>query len=919
MPGTPPPKPSDRWSSLRMQLLVPVAVVFVAVMVFQISGEIASSRQRIEREANGLARTLLANSTETVSRLLQLHDPSDAEAVVTGLGELPDLQTAALIDEHGRVVTSTRYEQRGQPIRGTPMGAALSTLEATTKEPVAVLHARGAATLVAAGAVERDPGEAPWRLVMQIDLTPRLETGRREALLHGLWFGLVRLAALVFIWIVLELRVARPATRLTATAARFGAGDLSARTHLTGASELERAGQAFDRMAEQIETGEAELRRTRSLLDGLLRSLPVGVIAVNRRDLKLLFVNPQWSEFYGQPVRLDMDYADLCEGIGLEKPDGRPYPIHELTVPMVLHTGRPAQTSDLVLLRPDGQRIPLLVTAGPVNIKGGPEFDAVVCVAQDRRDLERAFRELREWEQRYETVVALTGQVVYEWDIGEGRVRRSGSVQKVLGIPDREIATGLDQWRSHLHAEDLERVERQLETCMRERTPFDIEYRFRHGEGRWITIRDRGFIQFGDDGEPVRMLGTMLDVTERRSLEQQLRHAQKMETVGTLAGGIAHDFNNQLTGVLGHLDLLGVELPADDPRQEHVALAYRAAERCAELTSGLLAFSRRLTSYPRPVGLNATVEETVALLKRMLPATVRLSTELEPALWTALADPGQIQQVLMNLCVNARDAMPEGGALVLGTRNVALTPAEASLHPGGEAGEFVELRVSDTGSGITADTLPRIFEPFFTTKSVGSGTGLGLAMVYGIVSAHHGWVETESEAAHGATFRVLLPRALGAPARVADERRQRPRGGRETVLVVDDEPAVRDMAARALATAGYQVVCARDGDEALRIYRARSIFGRGAGAIEAVLLDLTMPGIGGRAVLAELHEMDPDARVILSSGFSSELPAGTAPLPAGQVDFLPKPYDSGPLLEIVRRSLDRAHSPAPGARSHSEV
>jgi signal transduction histidine kinase/CheY-like chemotaxis protein len=666
-------------------------------------------------------------------------------------------------------------------------------------------------------------------------------------------------------------------------------------------------------MATQIEADALDLRRTRNMVDGLLRSLPVGVIAVERRTLGLLFANPQWLEFYGQTYRTDMDFPALCEGVRLEHDDGTPFAMHELTVPSVLHTGRPAQIDDLVISRQDGVRVPLVVSAVPVNIGGGPEFDTVVCVAQDRRELERAFRALKEWERRFEMVVEATGQVVYEWEFATGRVQRSGSVQSVLGIPERDIQGGITQWKSRLHPEDYERVMEEIDTAIRERRTFTSEYRFRRGDDRWIVIRDRGFLQLDATGVAVRMLGSMDDVTEQRSLEQQLRHAQKMETVGTLAGGIAHDFNNQLTGVMGSLDLLGAELPGEDPRQEHVKLAYRAAQRCAELTSGLLAFSRRLTSHPRPTCLNTSVIETAALLKRMLPATVRLSTRLETEPWTALADPGQIQQVLMNLCVNARDAMPEGGELILGTRNVLVEPIGPRRHSDAVPGEFVEVWVSDTGTGISADALPRIFEPFFTTKSVGTGTGLGLSMVYGIVSAHHGWIETESIAGEGTTFHVFLPRAQGAPSDLGAERRQAPRGGRELVLVVDDEPAVRDLAMRNLAAAGYQVLCAREGDEALTIYRARAALGQGTGAVQIVLLDLTMPGRSGRAVLAELLAIEPGARVILSSGYSSEMPAAGA---AGEAEFLAKPYSTHQLLACVRRVLDH---PRPGTASSART
>ena len=365
-----------------------------------------------------------------------------------------------------------------------------------------------------------------------------------------------------------------------------------------------------------------------------------------------------------------------------------------------------------------------------------------------------------------------------------------------------------------------------------------------------------------------------------------------METVGTLAGGVAHDFNNQLTGVIGHLDLLGEELTTDDPRQEHVRIARGAAQRCAELTRGLLAFSRMLRSDARPVDVNHVVDEVATLLRRVLPATIHLHVEPGADLPRVHVDPTQLHQVLLNLCVNARDAMASGGRLHVRT-DVVHVPGRGEPAAGTVPGDFVRVTVRDEGTGIAPDVLPRIFEPFFTTKPVGEGTGLGLSMVYGIVTEHQGWVDVDSTAGTGATFRVHLPAlakgkdnvvaGTGAGART-------PVYGPRTVLVVDDEALVRDFATRLLERVGCRVLTAAHGAEALAQIAAHP------GEIESVLLDLTMPGMPVREVVRQILRDAPGSHVVLTSGYSQD--AGMLAEFAG-LPFLPKPYRPDQMLSLV--------------------
>jgi signal transduction histidine kinase/ActR/RegA family two-component response regulator/HAMP domain-containing protein len=890
-------------AGIRQQFARVVILVGVALLVAHISVDMLLVRRHTGPDTISSARMATQRLALAVERLLNagaVPDPMFREFV-----ELtPNIGGVALVDDRGIVVGASDERWRGEPVAGTAIArdqpdiATTFASDSLRVTPLRDHRALGVSTVRAA--------QGTFHLLLLFDHGAAYAEAMREALFEALWIVLFSGLVLGALWLLLETRVLRPAFAIAQAAERLGQGDLSARSGVSGRDEIRRAGEAFDRMAGRIEATETELARTRALFDAVLRALPVAIIAVSRTDRRLLLANPRASEMAGFPLEPDQSVGDRLDRVNFEHLDGSPCPPEERPIATVIRSGRPAEFEDLVYVLEDGTRIPVYVAAAPVVTSPGAPFDAVVAVIQDRRELQRRIDELRDWGERFQTVATATGQIVYEWNIATGESRRSGSLVAVLGYSASSFPDRIEEWENRLHPEDLARVKTEMASCRDERRMFDCEYRLRHADGRWRVIRDRAFFSYGPAGQAIAMVGSMADITDHRDLERQLAHAQKMETVGTLAGGVAHDFNNQLTGVMGHLDLLARELGEVDPRQEHVRLALRAAERCADLTRGLLAFSRRLASHPEPTLLNDTVAETAALLHRTLPSRVRLKTELESDAWTALADPGQIQQVLMNLCVNARDAMPDGGTLTIWTRNLAIHEHARRTHPEARTGEFVEIGVSDTGGGIAPDVIPRIFEPFFTTKSVGVGTGLGLSMAYGIVSNHHGWIEVESAVGRGATFRVMLPRSVER-VRPARRKADQPQGGSETVLVVDDEEVVRQLAARTLASAGYRVMVARHGDEAIEMVRAHPA------DIRAVLLDLSMPGRSGLEVQAILREISPEMRIILSSGFSAESLESPEAMTGGAAAFLPKPYGAKALLQTMRQVLDGAGPGAPFA------
>jgi PAS domain S-box-containing protein len=890
---TSPPTGGAWLRNIRFQLpaflLVVGTLTYATTLVLALRTTVSTGLQSREQAA----RSSLSAVARFIADLETRHDDESVEEIIAQLGALTDLHSAVYVRSDGTIMAGTRREWEHEALSATPWGDFGPLIEqvrasdryATDHDPLDLTRVAipvHAGRLDRFGAV-RDEGVLLVRLDFRmLKSTVRAETFRFYAFMAG-----CSILAILVVFVFLELRVARPAHAIARAADRAASGERGIHTGLAGHDELGRAAAAFDRMATQVEATDSELRHERALLDGLLDALPLGVFAVERSTGTVLFVNRRHQELVGVTTTVGQR-LDHVDGRRV-RADGSPYPAEDLPVERALRDGRPAEADDIVFARPDGSRVPVYVMARPVNLLGGPEFDTVIAVVQDRRDLEGAFARLKASEERFRNAAIATGQAVYETDLVTDGCTFSESLFEVFGWRAAEIVTGA-QWNAITHRDDLERVNQEYRQCQRDRRVFESTYRVRHRAGHWVWVRDRSIFQYDERGTTVRAVGAVADITAQRELEARYQQAQKMETVGTLAGGVAHDFNNQLTGVLGHLDLLGDDLGPDDPRQQHVRVARRAAERCAELTRGLLAFSRMQRSEVRRVDVNELVGETEALLRRILPATITLELRTDALELFALADTTQIQQLLLNLCVNARDAMPNGGTLTLSTRPVRLPGGGGAGK--GAPGDYVCIGVRDTGTGMAPEVRERIFEPFFTTKPVGAGTGLGLSMVYGIVTQHRGWVEVESEPGRGTEFRVYLPVApADSTAAGAAPPAAAPAAPVSThVLVVDDEPIVREYAVRLLERAGCRATGAGDGAEALEF------LARHGGDVQAVLLDLTMPGPPVREVLREIRGRWSHVRIVVTSGYSQE--GAQVPELAG-LEFLAKPYTPAQLLAVV--------------------
>ncbi len=525
-----------------------------------------------------------------------------------------------------------------------------------------------------------------------------------------------------------------------------------------------------------------------------------------------------------------------------------------------------------------------VVRVGPIRHEG--EVIGLVAITTDVTEQRREYADRdRFFSLSLDMLIVVTP---------EGRLKRvNPAFGETLGYGLSELVG--TPFLDRVDPDDRARMREAFDTLLRGNPVTDFENRYRRRDGTQRVFSWRA------TADPVtgEVYAVARDITEQRATEAQLRHAQKMEAVGQLAGGIAHDFNNLMQAVLANVELALLDGSASPRVSDHLHEIAGAGRRAADLTKQLLAFSRRQPLHPVRIDLNDLLQSLMSLLRRLLPENITIDLRAGRSLASVNADPTQLEQVIINLCVNARDAMEGGGKLTIETENAVLDEQDCERHPWARRGRFVLLRVTDTGAGMTAEVLERIFDPFFTTKGHQRGTGLGLATVYGILEQHGGLVHADSEVGLGTAFKVYLP-ADDRPAITTDagapSAATRPHPyGRETILIAEDEELVRRPVVRVLEGAGYRTLAASNGLEAIRLLREHEH------AVALVILDVVMPELGGPDAWERLRAIRPDLRVIFTSGYADDRYRSRLPPDA---ELLQKPFHTEELLRRIRRKLD---------------
>ena len=633
-----------------------------------------------------------------------------------------------------------------------------------------------------------------------------------------------------------------------------------------------------------------ELRESKARLEAALEGGGIGTWAYD------LATDQSWwdestAKLFGRTLG-EVDGGRALHFVDFVHPDDRPR--IRAVAERCLRNAEPF-SEEFRYLRPDGSEVWFVGRGRLVQGEPGslPKMMGAIIDVTERRRVEDA---LVASEARFRQLAEAIREVFWMTSVDKGQMLYvSPAYESIWGRSVSALYADPTEWHRAIHPDDRERVHRAAMEKQAAGT-YDEEYRIVRPDGEVRWIRDQAFPVRGPDGEVIRVVGSAEDVTVRRQLEHQMHESQKMESIGVLAGGVAHDFNNLLTVISGNTELLRMEIPDDTEAAGLAQQIGEAAARAANLTRQLLAFSRRDVLDPKLLDVNQVVHELERMLGRLLGEDVVLSADLGAGLGQVYVDPGHLEQVIMNLSVNARDAMPKGGKLTIETRSVTASEALGSGAPTTPAARYVRLRIRDTGSGMPPEVQARIFEPFFTTKARGRGTGLGLAVVHGIIAQSSGRIEVESTAGVGTTFSVYLPevqttgasRERGADAPLT--------AGTERVLVVEDDPSVRSVAARMLARQGYEVALAASAEEALRLAQSSE---RG---FDLVITDVVMPGMDGGELAAELRQRIPHIKVLFTSGFTDDAVVRHGVLHA-EVPFLQKPYSVTSLAAKVREVL----------------
>ena len=625
----------------------------------------------------------------------------------------------------------------------------------------------------------------------------------------------------------------------------------------------------------------------------LLNLSPSAIYSTSLEQLhRFNFISHAFTEFTGyEPEDIIADDNFWLDHV---HPEDRLWTINDVN--QSLSTG--AGTTTYRFRHQNGEYRWIRDTFRVINNDQGQPFE-IVGTWTDVTNERTATHALQASEEWFRIVAESSNDLIYERDMVTGVMLWYGDVDGVLNYAPGEFPHTTAAWENSIHPDDQAALKAAIENHLANpAVPFDQEYRIRAKEGKYKIWRDRGKLVLRDGKPTGRWIGSCTDITKAKRLEQQFLQSQKMETVGLLAGGIAHDFNNLLTAIIGFSDMVLQSQELGATSRDYINEVKEAGMRAADLTRQLLAFSRKQVMTPVILDLNGIVSHMDKMLRRLIGEDIQLTLNLEPALHRINADASQMEQIVMNLVVNARDAMPNGGQIVIETHNVELDKYFAISHPEVIPGYYLMLAVSDTGTGISPEDQARVFEPFFTTKEKGKGTGLGLATVYGIVKQSGGYIYLYSELGIGTTFKVYMPssEAGGNPSGKTADTSHYLSKNNETILLVEDEASVRTLTQMILKNYGYKILVASKGDEALQLCEQHQ------GPIHLLLTDVIMPGMTGQELSSLLTSRYPEVQVLFMSGYNDDIISRHGILAEG-TNFLSKPFTAEGLAHKIHKIL----------------
>ena len=694
--------------------------------------------------------------------------------------------------------------------------------------------------------------------------------------------------AAMFITVLVRLILSRPIGQLIRGTERISRGDLGHKVPLKGKDEIGLLAYSFNKMTDDLERTTV----SRDYINNIIRSMTDSLIVASS-EKKINRVNQAFLDLSGykkeELIGQDLDILFLKE----ERSHIRE------SIKALITSGKLGEHEGHFRAK-DGRAISVLFGWSVMKDAVG-NITNFVCVAKDITELKKTEQTLRHSEERLRIAGKAAYDILYEWVVEKNELNWFGDIDGSLGYEPGEIARTIEGWMRLIHPDDRPRIEGAIEFHKTSLTPIFFEYRIRHKDGSCRYRHNRALPQIDDKGRPYMWIGVCTDITEHKQdeeekarLEKQLQQAQKMEAIGTLAGGIAHDFNNILAAVIGYTELAIMKAPKESLVHNDLREIFKAGTRAKDLVKQILTFSRQDEQELKPIQVKPIVKEALKLLRASLPTTIDIRQDVQSDS-IVLANPTHIHQILMNLCTNAGHAMQEkGGILEVSLEDIELDARYAELLPG----TYLKLTVSDTGIGMDASTIKRIFDPYYTTKEKGKGTGMGLAMVHGIVKSCGGKINVYSEPGNGSTFHVYLPVKKG-DANVEGPVEVSLPTGTERILFVDDEQPLAYLGKLVLEGLGYKVVTRTSSIEALEAFRARP------DSFDLVITDMTMPNMTGDKLAVEIMKIRPDVPVILCTGFSPAI-TGEKAKALGIQAFLEKPLLKHDLAKTIRQVLDES-------------